>query len=113
MSFIPYVITQGRIFRDAESWISKKCWKLLKNCQKCRKNGGKMAIWLGIIVFITYFNTYGTDTNTCGKKFEDTERSFWKKNDKKWEKCQKIVKNVEKMAKNGNIMGYNRVYYIF
>ena len=101
MSFIPYVITQGRIFRDAESWISKKCWKLLKNCQKCRKNGGKMAIWLGIIVFITYFNTYGTDTNTCGKKFEDTERSFWKKmtkNEKNVKKLSKMSKKWRKMA---------------
>ena len=72
-----------------------------------------MAIWLGIIVFITYFNTYGTDTNTCGKKVWRYWKKFLEKNDKKWEKCQKIVKNVEKMAKNGNIMGYNRVYYIF
>ena len=65
------LLHRGRVFRDAESWISKKCRTMLKNSQK----GQKMAIWSDIIVFITNFNAYGTDT----KNLEDTERRFLKK----------------------------------
>ena len=59
-----------------------------------------MAIWLGIIVFITYFNTYETDTNTCGKKFG----RYWKKIFEKMIKNDKNVKKLSKMAKNGGKM---------
>ena len=98
------LLHRGELFRHAESCISKKCWTMLKNCQKGRKNGGKTAIWLGIIKFITYFNTYGTDTNTCGKNREDTERRFLKKKIKiikKSKNCQKCRKNGEKWQYDG------------
>ena len=92
------LLHRGRFFRDAEGWVSKKRRKMLKNCQKCQKNGGKMAIWLGIIVFITYFNTYGTDTNTCGKKFGRYWKKIFGKNDKNVKKLSKMSKKWQKMA---------------
>ena len=82
----------------------EKRWKIVKNV-------GKMAIWWGIIVFITHFNKYGTNTNTCGKILEATDTWFLKKCRKLY-KNEKNVKKWSKMSKNGKNIGYNRIYYL-
>ena len=102
------LLHRGRFFRDAEGWVSKKRRKMLKNCQKCQKNGGKMAIWLGIIVFITYFNTYGTDTNTRGKTFGRNWNLEFEKN-VEMIKMMKMSKNGQKCRKNVNKIGFDYI----